>query len=135
MLEESMDQIDRRQFLVALGALLVAPAAVFAQAPAKVWRIGVLTPASANTNAHYYRAFVEGLRELGLIEGKNITLEWRFAEGKNERLLALAQDLVRLKVDVMVVNATPAMRAALQATNTIPIVMAVLRCVRSSGFL
>ena len=70
-----------------------------------------------------WRAFRQGLRELGWIEGKNLTIEWRFAEGKNDRLPALAAELVRLKVDLIVVAATHRV-AAKSATTTIPIVMA-----------
>ncbi len=129
-----MERIPRRQFSLATLVLFTAPTVLFAQTLGKYWRIGVLTPASSKTNTHYYRALVDGLRELGLVEGKNITIEWRFGEGANEGLFALAQDLVRLKVDVMVVNSTPGVRAALQASNTIPIVMAVVGDPVSSGF-
>ena len=127
--------MDRRQLLVVLGAgALAKPLACFAQQRGKVWRIGILMPASANTNTHYYRAFVDGLKERGLIEGKNIALEWRFADGDNERLQALAQELVNLKVDVIVANSTPGVRAARQATSTIPIVMVVVGDPVASGF-
>jgi len=70
------------------------------------------------------RAFQEGLRSLGYIEGKNLVLEWRYAQGRDDRLPALAAELVRLNVDVLVTDITLAARAAKQATSTIPIVMA-----------
>ena len=118
----------RRELLTTLAACaLAAPLASFAQQqPAKIARIGFLGSASGKTDTHYYRALVDGLREHGLVEGKNIAFEWRFAEGNYERLPALAQELVQLNVDIIVVNGTPAVRAAKQATATIPIVMAVV---------
>ena len=69
-------------------------------------------------------AFRQGLRELGYVEGKNISIEYRFAEGKLDRLPALAAELVRLKVDLIITSGPPVTRAAKEATNTIPIVMA-----------
>ena len=95
-----------------------------AQRPTKVSRIGYLTAGSPSTNAARTEAFRHGLRELGYIEGKNIVIEWRYAEGKFDRLPALAAELVRLKVDVIVTGGGPATRVAKQATSTIPIVMA-----------
>ena len=96
-----------------------------AQAPAKVHRIGFLSPRSPTDNPHLLEAFRQGLRELGYVEGQNIAIEYRFGEGRPERLPALAADLVRLKVDVIVTGAPPAPEAAKQATSTIPIVFAV----------
>ncbi len=109
--------------ILALG-LLAAPLAAAAQPPTKVPRIGILWPSPISAVAHYLEAFRQGLRELGYVEGQNIAIEFRSAEGKWERLPDLAAELVRLKVDVIVVN-TPAALAAKQATRTIPIVMAV----------
>ena len=127
--------MDRRTFIGTLtGSLLVAPLAAEAQQAGRVWRIGVLIPASADANPEYRDAFVQGLREHGLIDGKNIALEWRFADGKYERLPALAQELARLKVDVIVANSTPGVRAALQASASIPIVMAVVGDPVAMGF-
>jgi putative ABC transport system substrate-binding protein len=127
--------MDRRTFIGSVANVLLAlPIGTLAQQRGKVWRIGILMPASANTNTHYYRAFVEGLQERGLIEGKNIALEWRFADGDNERLQALAQELVNFKVDVIVANSTPGVRAVRQATSTIPIVMVVVGDPVASGF-
>ena len=109
--------------IVAL-ALLVAPLAAEAQQQGKVPRIGILTPAS-EASTPLWEAFRQGLRDLGYVEGKNIILEYRFAAGKPERFAALAAELVRLKVDLLVTDATSAAQAAKDATRTIPIVMAV----------
>jgi putative ABC transport system substrate-binding protein len=132
----------RRELLIALGAcsgrssrrafLLAAvtcPAlawagAVRAQAPARVPRIGFLSPFSPSDTALWYQAFRLGLRDIGWVEGKNISIEYRHAEGRSDRLPDLAADLVRLKVDVIVAAASPAALAAQKATKTIPIVMA-----------
>ena len=95
-----------------------------AQQPTKVPRIGFLTAASPSAIAARIEAFRQGLRELGYVEGKNIVIEWRYAEGKLDRLPALAAELVRLKVDVIVTAGPGATRAAKEATSTIPIVMA-----------
>ena len=94
-----------------------------AQQPTKVPRIGYLAAASPSAIAARIEAFRQGLRELGYVEGKNIVIEWRYAEGKLDRLPALAAELVRLKVDVIVTAGPPATRAAKEATATIPIVM------------
>ena len=93
------------------------------QQPAKIPRIGFLIPVSASTLSARVEAFRQGLHELGYVEGKNIVIEWRSAEGKADRLPALAAELVRLKVDVIVTVGPPATRPAKQATVTIPIVM------------
>ena len=114
----------RRKLLVALGAgTLAAPLACFAQQqPPKVARIGLLHAASASSFANRREALIAGLRALGYVEGKNIIIEYRWAEGKYERLPGLAAELVQMKVDVIVAAAV-AIRAAQQATTTIPIVM------------
>jgi len=96
-----------------------------AQQPKKDPRIGYLGATSRSTNPARKEAFRQGLRELGYVEGKNIVIEWRFAEGKLDRLPALAAELVRLKVDVIVTGGTTATRPAKQATVTIPVVMAL----------
>jgi putative ABC transport system substrate-binding protein len=116
--------ITRRAFIRTLaGVLLTAPLAAEAQQAAKIARIGYLTGSLA-TGAHLHEAFRQGLRDLGYVEGRNVVIEYRSAEGKYERLPALAADLVALKVDVIVVTSTPAALAAKQATRTIPIVLA-----------
>lgn len=115
----------RRKLLLAVGAgALAAPLASFAQQPTRIVRIGYLGPISASAPGMPPRieAFRAGLRDFGYTEGKNIVIEFRWAEGKYERLPKLAADLVRLKVEVIVTQATPATRAAMQATSSIPIV-------------
>jgi len=110
---------------IALGAMLLAlsvPAE--AQQPAKVPRIGFLSGASPSAQLARIEAFRQGLRELGYVEGKNIVIEYRYAEAKLDRLPALAAELVRLKVDIIVTAGSPATRPAKEATATIPIVMA-----------
>ena len=114
--------IDRRLFIGTLAGGLLAPLAAGAQA-GKVWRIGYLDQRSADGNKANVEAFRQGLRDLGWVEGKNIVMEVRFAEGKTDRLPALAAELVRMKVDLIVASSTPAALAAKQATTTIPIVI------------
>jgi len=115
--------IDRRSFLAGTGAvLLAAPLAAEAQQAAKIARIGYLAP-NPGADPHVKEAFRQGLRDLGYVEGRNVVIEYRDAEGKSERLPALAAELVALKVDVIVAPAsTLAVLAAKQATRTLPIV-------------
>jgi putative ABC transport system substrate-binding protein len=117
--------VDRRAFLGLAGALLAAPPAAEAQEAVKVYRIGYLGNASASAPAQAKRVETlrAALRNLGYVEGKNIVIEFRWAEGRLERLPELAADLVRLKVDVLVTAGTPGALAAKQATTTVPIVM------------
>jgi putative ABC transport system substrate-binding protein len=109
--------------LIALTMLAVA-VTVEAQQPKKVPRIGYLGAASLSANAARTEAFRQGLRELGYVEGKNIFIEWRYGEGKRDRMPAFAAELVRLKVDVIVTGGPGSIVAAKEATSTIPIVMA-----------
>ena len=114
----------RRALLFCLLATIFLRTPVIAQAQqAKIPRIGYLNALFPTTNPARIEAFRQGLRELGYVEGKNIFIEYRFAEGKVDRLPALALDLVRLKVEVIVTSASQETRAAKDATNTIPIVM------------
>jgi putative ABC transport system substrate-binding protein len=94
-----------------------------AQHPKKVARIGYLSRSSASGNLPRIQAFSQGLRDLGYVEGQNLVIEYRYAEGKSERLAQLAADLVRLKVDLIVAPGTGPVSAAKQATATIPVVM------------
>jgi len=113
----------RRTFLHTLAAgLLAAPVAADAQSAGKVFRIGYLGSGSSTSNPHLPGAFRQGLRELGWIEGQNIVIEYRFAEGRLDRLPDLAAEVVRLKVDIIAASPTPAALAAKNATGTIPIV-------------
>jgi putative ABC transport system substrate-binding protein len=114
--------VRKSVFCFALSAMLFALcAAVEAQQPKKFFRIGVLF--IGGRNQPHLEAFKQGLRERGYTEGKNITFEYRYAEGKEDRLPLLAADLVQLKVDVIVVTADSSGQAAQQATKTIPIVV------------
>jgi putative tryptophan/tyrosine transport system substrate-binding protein len=117
--------MERRRFMeVIAGGLLAAPLTAEAQQAAKVARIGLLTT-NLSTGPHLRDAFRQGLRDLGYVEGRNVVIEYRDAEGKFERLPALAAELVALKVDVIFVGGgTRAALAAMQATKTIPIVFA-----------
>jgi putative tryptophan/tyrosine transport system substrate-binding protein len=105
-------------------ALTVCGARAEAQQPTKIPRIGYLGGGSPSSNPALIEAFRQGLRELGYVEGKNIVIEWRYAEEKLDRLPALAAELVSLKVDIIVTAGPSVTRAAKEATNTIPVVMA-----------
>src|SRR5215472_12911279 len=115
----------RMRFLVILVlGFLGAPLAPEAQPPTHVHRIGVLASSTREQDQGYMEPyFLEGMRALGYVEGQNFVLEYRWAEGRYERLPDLAAELVRLKVDVLMVSTTPAALAAKQATTTIPIMM------------
>ena len=116
--------ITRRKLLLALGiGALAAPLACFAQPRSKFARIGLLEAISASGYAKWQEALILGLRDLGYAEGKNIVIEYRWAEGRYEHLPRLAADLVQLKVDVIVTGGNQAISAAQQATTAIPIVM------------
>jgi len=116
----------RRKLLIALGAgAIAAPLVCFAQS-AKVVRVGFLGAASAAGGKNRIEALRAGLRELGYMEGKNLVIEYRWADDKYDALPKLAAELVKLKVDVIVTHGTPGVRAAKQATSTIPIVMAIV---------
>src|SRR5882724_5890357 len=123
--------------LITLGALLcVFSVRVEAQQPsAKIPRIGYLATASAATELPYIEAFRLGLRELGYVEGKNINIEYRYAEGRFERLPELAEELVRLKVEILVVPSATAAQAAKRSNVTIPIIMTRSGGAISSGLV
>jgi putative ABC transport system substrate-binding protein len=127
--------MNRRAFLTALsGGLLAAPLAAEAQQAAKVARIGYLAASLAAT-PHLPEAFRQGLRDLGYVEGRNVVIEYRDAEGKFERLPALAAELVAIKVDVVLAPPTVAALAAKQATRTLPIVFAAVADPVGSGLV
>jgi putative tryptophan/tyrosine transport system substrate-binding protein len=128
-----MNRRDTMLALVALGSA-AAPLASFAQ-QGKVWRVGFLSGSPASLSPHNAAAFLKGMRELGYIEGKNLVVEWRFADGNFDRLPSLAVELVQLKVDVIVAVASPAIGAAQKATTTVPIVMATTGDPVGSGFV
>ncbi len=125
----------RREFVGTLaGGLLAAPLAAEAQQAAKVPRIGLMATNLA-ASPHLPEAFRQGLRDLGYVEGRNLVIEYRDAEGKLERLPALAVELVALKVDVILVGGTPQTLAAKRATRTIPIVFAAAADPVGSGLV
>ena len=128
-----MNRVQRRQFLIAAGALLAAPLAAEAQQTAKIARLGWLgdRPAAGPR----LEGFFKGLRDLDYVEGRNLMIEYRYAEGKPERYPALAAELVALKVDVIVSANTLGTLAAKQATKTIPIVFATAGDPVASGLV
>ncbi len=133
-----LPQMRRRTFMAMIaGGILAAPLAVEAQQSGKLFRIGVLgnVPLTDPEGARVWGAFIQGLRELGYVEGRNITIEFRSSDGKYERLPELAAELVRLKVDVIVAPAGQNVVAAQRATRTIPIVMSGLTDPVESGLV
>ena len=119
------EKATRRRVVIALGTSALAPLATFGQQQStKVWRIGILALVSQTVaqSGDRYGSLIAGLRELGYIEGRNIAIEWRYADGVYDRLPELAAELAKSNVDVIVTNATPGARAAQHATTTIPIV-------------
>jgi putative ABC transport system substrate-binding protein len=117
--------MNRRTFVTGLGAVLAAPISAKAQPTGKIYRIGVLINGSASVSAKRTEALRQRLRDLGYVEGTNIALEYRWDEGKQDRLPELAAELVRGKVDVIVTHGAGG-RAAKRATTTIPIVVAIV---------
>src|SRR5215467_10223569 len=123
-------------FSLLSASLFTLKVSAEAQQSGKVSRIGFLAGASASFNAPQVKTFQQGLRELGYIEGKNIVIEYRYADGKLDRLPDLAADLVRLKVDLIVTNANlPGVLAAKKATRTIPIVFLAFSDPVASGLV
>jgi len=119
--------MDRRTFIGGIaGGLLAAPLATRAQQVRIVYRIGILETIPASQNATKLDALRKGLRDLGYVEGRNLVIEYRSADGRAERFPDLASELVRLKVDLIVTRGTPAAKAAKSATGTIPVVMAAM---------
>ena len=118
--------IRRREFITLLGGVAAAwPLAARAQQPGKLPIIGYLGATSPSAESQRVAALVQRLREFGWIEGRNLTIEYRYAEGRSERYAELAAEFVRLNVDVIVTYGTPAVAATKQATAVIPIVFAV----------
>jgi putative tryptophan/tyrosine transport system substrate-binding protein len=121
----------RREFITLLGGAAAAPPLLWplaarAQQARKVPRIGVLLPGTPASFSLRAKAFQEGLRELGYVEGRTIAIEWRWGQDRVEPLPELAAELVRLNVDAIVTGGTPAARALTSATRTIPIIMAII---------
>src|SRR4051812_6282419 len=105
-------QLKRREFITLLGGAAAWPLAVRAQESGRIWRIGVLETIPAGMNVANYDALWQGLRDFGYIEGRNLVIEYRSADGRTERFSDLATELVRLGVDLIVTRGTPAALAA-----------------------
>jgi putative ABC transport system substrate-binding protein len=118
------DQLKRREFITLLGGSAAWPLAARAQQANKLPKIGFLGSGTAAAQGQWVAAFSQRLRELGWIEGRNLTIEYRWAEGNSDRAAELAAEFVRLKVDVIVTYANPMVVAAKQTTSVIPIVFA-----------
>jgi putative ABC transport system substrate-binding protein len=142
----SRESVRKRFFGLTLGSLLFAlstlSALLFAlgfsaaaQQPAKIPRIGYLAPGSRSSESIRIEAFRQALHELGYVERKNIIIEYRFAEGKLDRLPGLAAELVGLKVEVIVARSSPAVQVAKDVTSEIPIVMAGVADAVRAGFV
>jgi putative ABC transport system substrate-binding protein len=117
--------MTRREFIKLIGGAAVAwPMAARAQQPGKLPIVGFMGPYTRSTASEWVAAFVQRLREHGWIDGRNIVLEYRWVEGREERFAEVAAELVRLKVDVIVTSGTPAVMALKQATAVIPIIFA-----------
>jgi putative tryptophan/tyrosine transport system substrate-binding protein len=117
--------MKRRQFITLLGSTAVAwPLTARAQQPGKLRTIGFLGQSTRSAASEWVAAFAQRLRELGWIEGRTVAIEYRWAEGREERFAEIAAEFVRLKVDIIVTSGTPQVVAAKQATSVIPIVFA-----------
>ena len=116
--------IGRRELLAALGGAAAWPLAARAQQPGRLRTIGFLGPNTHSAASEWVAALVKRLRELGWTEGRTITIEYRWAEGREERFAEIAAELVRLKADVIVTSGTQAVMASKNATSVIPIVFA-----------
>ncbi|MET0917728.1 MAG: ABC transporter substrate-binding protein, partial [Burkholderiales bacterium] len=127
--------VRRRDFLVAAGAILATQSAVDAQPTRKVHRIGYLAFNTAVIGGDLLIAFRQTMRELGWIDGQNITIETRFADGDVNRLPTLVDELLLLKVDVIVAGSSAATRASKSATTTVPIVMLASADAVGEGFV
>jgi putative ABC transport system substrate-binding protein len=128
--------MQRREFITLLGgAAATWSVAARAQQASKVWRIGFLSPASSSDQSDNLKAFMQGLNDLGYIDGKNMHFERRFADGNLDRLPALAAELARTNVDVILAESSFAVEAAREATKTIPIVMTGVGNPVGSGFV
>ena len=125
----------RREILGVLGGAAAWPLAARAQQAGKVHRIGFLGSATAAGSAKPVESLRTGLREFGYVEGTNIGIEFRWAEGTYERLPRLAAELIATNVDVLIVHGTPAALVAKQATTTIPIVMAIIGDAVATGLV
>jgi putative tryptophan/tyrosine transport system substrate-binding protein len=127
--------MKRRDFITLIGGATAWPFAARAQQPVRLPRIGILWPNPLAASGHLVAAFRQGLSDLGYVEGQNVTIDFRSAEGTVERLPELAAELVHLPVDVILTATSPTIRAAQHATRTIPIVMGNSQDPVSEGFV
>ena len=127
-----MSQTKRRRLLLMVGALVAVDRIAFAQQSTKVWRVGYLVSGGNSASTDEFR---RGMRDLGYQEGRNLVIEWRFADGDFNLLPAQVADLVSRKVDVIVVGGTPTVAAVKRATSTIPVVMTTVGDPVASGFV
>jgi putative ABC transport system substrate-binding protein len=118
--------MKRRSFIIRAGAALLVMQSPAQSQSGKTFRVGILDSVSAAQNAANLEAFRKGLRDLGYVDGRNLVIEYRSADGHEERFPELAAELLRLKVDLLLTRGTPAARAAKRATDTIPIVIATM---------
>src|SRR5262250_2742560 len=118
--------MNRRAFVTGLGAALATPLRAEAQHPGKVSRVGFLGSTWPSDYASQVEAFRGAIRDLGFVEGQNLLIEFRWAQGENERLPELATELVRLKPDMLVAHGAAGALAVKRATDTIPIVLGVV---------
>jgi putative tryptophan/tyrosine transport system substrate-binding protein len=118
--------MNRRAFVTGLGAVLAAPLAAEAQQAGKAPRLCFLTFDPGTPQSSRFDPFFQGLRALGYVEGRTLTIDYLSAEGRGDRFPALAADCLRLKADIIVVTTTPAAEAAKSATSSVPIVMLAL---------
>ena len=125
----------RRSFLLLASIAGCWPGLACAAQKDKIWRIGFLGSADPVGYAPHLKGFQQGLRDFGYVEGKNVAVEYRWAQGQYERLPELANELVRANVDVIVTHGTPGTRAAKKATQTIPIVMAIVGDALATGIV
>jgi putative ABC transport system substrate-binding protein len=129
--------MNRRKTIFALIALggAVCPLGALAQQQGRIWRVGFLLLGTASESERVTDAFLQGMRDLGYTERRNLLVEWRFADDDFKRLAPMAADLVRLKVDVILAQGSPAISAVQHATSSIPIVMATTGDPVGSGFV
>src|SRR5262245_20832605 len=129
-----MIRLQRREFITLLGGAAAAwPLAARAQQPGKLRTIGFSGQSTRSAESELVAAFTQRLRELGWIEGRTVTIEYRWSEGHAERFVPIATEFVRLKVDVIVTSGMPQVLATKQATSVIPIVFAIASLARPGG--
>jgi putative ABC transport system substrate-binding protein len=129
--------VKRREFITVLGGSVAWPFAARSQQGERVHRIGFLSGAArpVSLESSLYDSFLQGLRELGYVEGRDFVVEWRFAEGRNEIIPALAAELVRSNADVIVLTTSTAVRPTQELTKTIPIIMGISYDPVGNGFI